>query len=186
MSIKTVLFKKSFWKKIKQLVAVGEIKMVGRGFAVLTKANGDIEQIELVNIVTNEGDKYYAQMAMGETPDTDFTAGGLRLGTGTTAPAKTDSDVTTFISGSGKAVKSGYPKTADDDADNTGDGVDIATWTFEYLTSEANAVDIAEGAIVNNITTPTAALSHFLFATPFTKTSSDTLKVIVNHQFNGV
>lgn len=186
MSIKTVLFKESFWKKLRQRVESGEVKVTGRGFAVLTKANGDIERTELVNIVTNAGDLYYAQMAMGETPDVDFTAGGLRLGTGTTAVGKTDTDVTTFVTGSGKAVKNTYPMTDDQDADNTGAGADIATWTFEYLTSEANSEDIAEGAIVNNTTTPTAALSHFLFAAPFTKTSSDTLKVIVNHQFNGV
>jgi hypothetical protein len=45
---------------------------------------------------------------------------------------------------------------------------------------------IIEGAIVDDRTTPTAALTHFLFAASFNKTSSDTLKVFVNHTMNGV
>jgi hypothetical protein len=137
------------------------------------------------NIVTNDGDLYYAQLSAGEAATNDFTAGGLRLGTSNTAPTKTDTDVTTYSS-SEKAVASGYPKTNDSDADNTGAGTDIVTWTFNYATSEANIVGIEEGAIVDNTTTPTVALTHFLFAATFTKTSSNTLKVIVNHTFTGV
>ena len=138
------------------------------------------------NIVTNEGDLFYAQKAMGETPTTNFLTGGLRLGTGTTSPAKTDTDVTTLVASSGKAITSGYPKTNDSDADNTGKGTDVATWKFDYATSEVNVSGIAEGAIVDNTTTPTKALSHFLFGASFSKTSSNTLTVYVNHTFNGV
>ena len=79
-----------------------------------------------------------------------------------------------------------YPQTDDQDGDNTGAGVDIVTWRYSYTTAQGNVVDIIEGAIVDNDTTPTAALCHFLFAGIFTKTSSDTLKVFVNHTFTGV
>lgn len=161
----------------------------GKVLAILKKANGDILKVHGVNIVTNDGDTYYAQLAAAESPTNDFKGAnaGLLLGTGTNTPAKTDTSVQTVVSGSGKTRKSTYPKTNDTgDSDNTGDGVDILTWTYEYLTSEANANNIAEGAIVNNTTTPTSALTHFKFAAAFNKTSADTLKVIVNHQFNGV
>jgi hypothetical protein len=136
------------------------------------------------NIITNDGDQYYAEAAVG-SPSV-FTVAGIRLGTGVDAPTKTDSDVKTFLAGSGKATKVTYPKSNDDDGDNTGKGVKVVTWTFEHGTSEGNGSNISEGAIVNSITVPTKALTHFLYGAPFSKTSSDTLKTIVNHAFAGV
>lgn len=148
---------------------------------------GERKVIPGKNIVTNDGDKYYAQSACGETPTNDFdgASSGLRLGSDNTTPTKADTDVTTFLSGSGHALDSGYDKTNDADGDNTGAGVDIVTWRYSYTTSEGNVNSIIEGAIVDNITTPTKALTHFLFAASFNKTSSDTLKVFVNHTMNG-
>lgn len=161
--------------------------MTGTVLAVLHNELLDAELITPgVNIVTNAGDVYYAQRSVGETPDDDFTAGGLRLGDDNTAPTKADTDVTNFLATSGHAEDATYPKTDDPDADNTGAGVDIVTWRFSYLTSEGNVSNIIEGAIVDNIVTPTAALTHFLFGGVFSKTSSDTLKVFVNHEFLGV
>ena len=137
------------------------------------------------NIVTNAGDEHYAERGAGETPSIAFASGGLRLGSAATAPAKTDTDVTTFIASTAKALSATYPKTNDADSDNTGSGVDIVTWLFEYGKPDFNANGIAEGAIVNNTTTPTAALTHFLFGAAFNKTADDTLKVFVNHEFLG-
>jgi hypothetical protein len=188
IKVKRFRFSDLFWKKIASMVDNSECKVAGRGMGILKRGNGDVELIELVNIVTDQGDRYYAEMAMGQTPTVNFKAAGsgLRLGTGTGTPHKDHTDVTTFLAGSAHAIKSGYPKTNDNDGDNTGAGVDIASWIYEYLTSEGNGADIAEGAIADDRTTPTALVSHFLFAAPFTKTSADTLKVIINHQFNGV
>ena len=165
-----------------------KVQIAGRVIAILkNKVTGEERRIHGVNIVTNEGDKYYGQRGAVETPTIAFnTLGGLRLGTNATAPIKANSDVGTFLAGSGHTIKATYPKTADPDTDNTGAGVDIITWTYEYLTTEGNGVNIAEGAVVNHITTPTAALSHFLFAALFTKTTNDTLKVVINHQMNGI
>lgn len=141
-----------------------------------------------VNIVTDAGDIYYAQSAAGETPDDDFNGAnsGLRLGGDNTAPTKSDTDVTTFLSGTGKALDATYEKTNDDDTDNTGAAANVVTWRYSYATGEGNTTGIIEGAIVDNRTTPTAALTHFLFAASFDKTSNDTLKVFVNHLFEGV
>lgn len=137
------------------------------------------------NLVTNAGDEHYAERGAGEVPSIDFAAGGLRLGSAATPPAKGDTDVTTFIAATGKAESATYPKTNDADADNTGSGVDIVTWLFEYAKADFSAASIAEGAIVNNTTTPTSALTHFLFGAAFAKTVDDTLKVFVNHEFLG-
>ena len=161
-----------------------KVRVIGTGWAVLTDIHtGEVTKIRLKNVVTNDGDQYYAQSAVGETPA--FTVAGCRLGTGVTTPTKSDTDVTTFFTGGGKATKATYPKTNDGDSDNTGSGVDKVTWCFEFSESEGNQADIAEIAIVDNISTPTVALSHALFASTFTKTTSNTLKIFVNHEILG-
>lgn len=138
------------------------------------------------NDVTTAGDTYYAQLGANETPDNDFTAGGLELGTGWTTFSKADTGVATEVAGSYKALTSGYPTTNDADVENTNAAVDTVTWTYNYLTSEANSAGIDEGAIVNVDTTAgQAALNHFQFSPAFEKTASDTLKVIINHAFEG-
>lgn len=136
------------------------------------------------NIVTNPGDLHYAELGAGETPTNTYV--GMRLGTSATAVGKTDTDVNTFLAGSGKNIDGTYPMTDDSDGDNTGSGADIISYRVSYTTGEANGVDIAELAIVDNIVSPTVALTHALFSALFTKTSSDTLKVFVNHTMNGV
>lgn len=182
-----IKFKKGF---LEQLAANEDVQIIGRVLAVLkNKKTGNIKIIHGVNIVTNDGDVYYAQSACGETPTDDFdhaTNAGLRLGSDNTAPTKSDTDVTTFLTGSDHVIDGTYPKSNDGDSDNTGAGVDVVTWRYSYSTSEGNVSGIIEGAIVDNKGTPTAALTHFLFTASFNKTSSDTLKVFVNHTMNGV
>jgi hypothetical protein len=165
-----------------------KLGLTGQILIILTNTQtGKKRIIEGNNIVTNGGDKYYAQMACGETPDDDFDAAGagIRLGTGFTSADKDDTDVDTEDSAGRLDVDSGYPKTNDDDGDNSGAGTDIVTWRFSYTTGEGNIADIDELAIVDNRTTPTNALCHAEISPAFTKTSSDTLKIFVNHTFNG-
>lgn len=138
------------------------------------------------NIVTNDGDVYYAQKSAGDSVTDDFTAGGMRLGTSSSAVAKSDTDVTTFGTDGDIAASGGYPKANDGDGDNTGAGTDIVTWRFSYGTGDGNISGIQEGAITDSLSSPTAALTHFLFSGSFSKTSSNTLIVFVNHRFNGV
>jgi len=153
------------------------------GYAVLERASGNRKIIGLANIVTNNGDQYYAEAAVGAP---SWTVAGMRLGTGVAAVGKTDTDVTTVNTAGNKVIDATYPNTNDGDVDNTGAGIDIVSWRVSYTTAEANITSIAELALVDNITTPTKALCHALFAAAFTKTSSDTLKVFVNHTMNGV
>ena len=173
-----------FQKKERQRIAIG-----GSVLAILRQDEFGLELIVPgLNIVTDKGDKYYAQSAAAESPTDDFdgAASGMRHGSAATGPTKSDNDVTTFLSGSPHALDATYEKTADGDADNTGAAVDTVTWRFSYTTAEGNNNGIQEGAICDNRTTPTGALTHFLFAASFNKTSSDTLKVFVNHNMLGV
>ena len=144
------------------------------------------------NIVTNDGDLYYAQKAVAETPTSDFggSNGRMELRTGTVTPAKGDAfqQVTTPIAASIKVKDSGYPKTNDDDSDNTGSGTDIVTWRTSWTTGDFNATAIIGGCFHIGAGSPgntTKLLTHFSI-TSFNKTASDTLKIFVNHTFNGV
>lgn len=162
------------------------LKVRGKILAVITDLSGKIVRvIPGKNLVTDGGDLYYAQMGVGDTPTNDFTAGGLRLGTGTTTPAKADTDVTTFTTSSGKAVYTGYPKVNDTHANNSGGGTDIVTWMFQYTAGDFTGTGIIEGAIVDDTTTPTASLCHFLFAASFNIVATQALSVFTNHEFLG-
>jgi hypothetical protein len=144
------------------------------------------------NIVTNDGDLFYAQQAVGETPTSDFdgSSGRMELRTGSATPAKADTyqQVATPITASRKAIDSNYPKTNDGDSDNTGAGTDIVTWLTSWTTGDFNSNAIIGGCIHIGAASPvnaTKLLTHFSI-TSFDKTASDTLKIFVNHTFNGV
>jgi len=153
---------------------------------------GDKTWLYAKNIVTNDGDLYYAQKSVGGTPTSDFggSDGRMELRTGSATPAKAHvySDVTTPVTASRKAKDNTYPKTADDDSDNTGAGADIVTWRTSWTTSDFNATAIIGGCFHAGGASPASGaklLTHFSI-TSFNKTASDTLKIFVNHTFNGV
>lgn len=144
------------------------------------------------NIVTNDGDLYYAQQAVETTPTSDFggSNGRMELRTGSATPAKGHvySDVATPVTASRKAIDAGYPKVSDGDGDNTGSGADIVTWRTSWTTSDFNATGIVGGCIHVGGGSPasgTKLLTHYSI-TSFDKTASDTLKIFVNHTFTGV
>lgn len=166
------------------------MEMGGQVLAILVDQETGLARIHKThNIITNAGDLYYAQQGAGETPTNAFDS--LWLGDSTSsAPGKgNDSDDLNLIASTAKTVKATYPKTNDTgDSDNTGDGVDVVTWTFEYATSDFNDTAITDGMIgVGAYGASEDCLTHFEFTGgSFGKTASDTLKVIVNHTFNGV
>lgn len=145
------------------------------------------------NLVTNDGEIFYAKQGAGETPSAneDFATGYFDMSTTAYTEAETDTyneyDVsgTGSISGSIQAFTSGYPKTNDTgDADNTGDGTDVVSYAVNYSAAAWNDTDIEQGAIHDNATPVTASKILCVFSfTSFAKTSSDTLKVFVNHAF---
>ena len=153
---------------------------------VIKDAGGMVKQVvKGANIITNDGDIYYAQKIVGEA-NTLFEAPSLTLGTGTTLPAKTDTGVSTPIASSDKLLDSGFPQRDNQDPGNTDGGVNIVTWKFSYPLGAVVATGVAEGAIVDNGAAPTKAINHFLFSNTFDITSTDQLTVYVNHKFVGV
>lgn len=152
--------------------------------AVLRRPEGKI-LIPASNIVTDAGDLHYAQRAVSEALTNAFGIGEM-ASAGTPGKAATRAGFT-LIAGSQKAHASTYPKRNDADADNTGGGVDIVTFLQSYAKADFNHTAITHGIITN--VTPAAAepiLTGYAFAAAFAKTADDTLKVFVNHTFNGV
>lgn len=170
---------------LEEMLAVG-----GNVIAILEDQKSGLLRVHRThNIITDAGDTYYAQVAAGETPTNDFDS--LWLGdVSSSAPAKgNDSDDLNFITSTAKTVKSTYPKTNDTgDTDNTGDGPDVVTWTFEYATGDFTHSAITDGMIgVGAYGAAEPAMTHFEFTGgAFEKTADDTLKVIINHTFTGV
>lgn len=161
------------------------MKIIGNVHVIITHTTGEKTTYTATNLVTNEGDDYYAQKAAGEAPTHDFAAGGIRLGTNFVSADKDDTDVDNEHSNGRLDVDATYPKTDDSDTDNQYPGENTISWRFSYGLGEGNITGIEELAIVDNKVTPTAALCHAKFDTQFTKTASDTMKVFVNHKFVG-
>ena len=146
------------------------------------------------NLVTNDGDKYYAKQAYEEAhaSNEDFSDSTARIElqnpSSADTPAKGDAyqQVSNPVTASRKAFDSNYPKTNDGDSDNTGSGVDVVTYLTSWTTSDFNATGIKGGCIHENASpvNATKLLTHFTISS-FDKTSSDTLKVFVNHTMNG-
>ena len=160
--------------------------------AVLQKADGQVEVHETKNIVTTAGDTYYAQRGVGTTP-TNFNSAGVFNGkaflsqtTGT--PTKSDNYSTisaTIQNGTGNSVASTYPKTNDTDIDNTGAGPTVITYLYTFSTGNTYT-NVADVSIAGNAPTGTdPLLMRAKFASTFTKATTDTLKVFVNHTMNG-
>ena len=150
------------------------------------------------NLVTNDGEIYYAKLGAGESAATNEDFGGTGSGTGyfemgTTAYTEAETDTfTNFdvggsskISNSRQTFTSGYPKTNDTgDADNTGDATDAVSYSVNYSAASWNDTDVEQGVIHDNSSpvSATKLLCSFSF-TSFAKTASDTLKIFVNHAF---
>ena len=151
--------------------------------AVLGRPEGKF-LIPASNIVTNAGDIYYAQRGVGATPTNAF---GIHELASAGTPAKgADRSAFTVIGSTQKAHTATYPKVNDGDTDNTGAGVDIATYLATYAKADFNAASITHGMITN--ATPGASeplLTGYAFAAGFAKTADDTLKVFVNHEMLG-
>lgn len=159
--------------------------------------NGSVEYIKEFaythNLVTNDGEIYYAKKGAGETPSTNenFLSGRFEIGTTAYAEAETDTfsnfDVscTSKISGSRQVFTGGYPKTNDTgDADNTGDSVQAVSYAVLYTAASWNDASVEQGVIHDNASPVggTKLLNTWSF-TSFAKTACDTLKVFVNHTF---
>jgi len=156
------------------------------------------------NLVTNDGDIYYAKRAVPtyvNVTNENFGTSACVLQNPSTPNTivKTDTygSVTSPIvtSGAVRPLTATYPKTNDADSDNTGASADAISYRFDWATNQIDTSagnPITGGAIYDvaqtSPVTGTKILTHWNFTSPatFHKTSTDTLKLFVNHTFNGV
>ena len=162
---------------------------------VLKSEEGDKRWFYGSNLVTSDGDIYYAKVASGETPSTNEDFGRtnatciLQTGavTGSDAPVKGDAyqDVLTPLVANHQStnsetqlVESGYPKTgatSGADADNSsGGGTDAVTYKFTWSKTEINTGSgnpITGGCITDkdgSLATGKKILTHWAFTSPAT------------------
>jgi hypothetical protein len=152
------------------------------------------------NIITDAGDLFYAERSVKTAIPTNFVDGsgdwdGIfeLYADNATAPGKANNRSTgfsggAFVASSQQAPEATYPKINDTgDADNTGDGPDITTYTVVYTKGTLNDTGIDDVFITNPSHGATEAiLFHADGLGTLTITTNDSLKIIVNHQFNGV
>jgi hypothetical protein len=166
--------------------------------AVLTTPEGKFFNVGH-NLVTAAGDAYYAARGAAATPGTIYGSHAMataHTGVPTKTGAASQYGNVTVVSGSLKATDATYPLISDADTDNTGGGATVVTWRVSYTKADFNtATAITDGVITiangnpNTVGSPVSGsnnLTGYVFASSFTKSVDDTLKVFVNHTLLGV
>ena len=165
----------------------------GCGWAELRSEDGTLlELCAFENLITDVGDRYYAERATGiGSPPGQVT--GMRLGTGSTVPSKTGAGaaIVTYA-GAGvsasKAIDGTYPQSSQPGGGGT---ARVITWVTSWaaglvtvnglgevvLTNEASLTDVS-GNAGNTI-------ARALLAPVINKASSDTLTVTWTHNVLG-
>jgi hypothetical protein len=160
--------------------------IVGEVTAVLTGPDGE-EKARCVtkNLVTAVGDQYYAgRAALSSGLPAQVT--GFRLGTGSTAVAKTGAGaaVVTYLATSNKANDASFPTAV----------AGVVTWKRTYAAGEATSASAITEVVLNtdtiandNATTATAAntISRALLTGIGSKGASDTLTITWTHTLVG-
>lgn len=178
--------RKEVAKKMRELM-----RMEGHdALVVLTNhKTGEVRRIWGKNLVGDEGDKWYAQKACGEAPTYDFDSLYLATACGEAGgnPTKTsDYDDFTLHAGSEKHATALYPQTVDPDTDNTGDGVDIVSWKFEYDVADGPFVAVTHSFIaITGAAAGAKILNGYKWAAAWDKDASTSCKVFCNHEMLG-
>lgn len=158
----------------------------GEIHVVLTGPDGEIKsEYHGKNLVTAVGDQYYAgRAALSSGLPSQVT--GFRLGTGSTAVAKTGAGaaIVTYLSGSNKANDATFPTA-------TGG---VVTWKRTYAPGEATSASPITEVVLNtdtiandNATTATAAntIARALISGVASKAAGDTLTITWTHTLLG-
>lgn len=159
----------------------------GFGVAVLLDRHGRVKRrVEFRNLVTQVGDQYYGERATGiSSPPAQVT--GMKLGTGSTAVAKTGAGaaLVTYLTGSDKALDATFPQSA-----LNGSSRQI-TWQTTWGAGVATTASAITEVVIMNDTladaTSTAAntISRALLTGIGSKGSSDSLVVSWTHSLLG-
>jgi hypothetical protein len=136
------------------------------------------------NLITTAGDNFYVNRAAATT-GVVAAATGMKLGTGSTAVAKSGAGaaLVTYLTGSNKAFDATFPSVT----------TNVATYKRTYAPGEATSAgtNITEAVIVNDTiatdatSAAAATISRVLLASPAPKAAGDTLTVTWTHTITG-
>jgi hypothetical protein len=166
--------------------------LVGFGVAELRGPDGALKQVvPFANLITTAGDEYYAKKGIvgisPANPSAPTAASGMKLGTGTTAAAKSGAGaaLVTYESGSNNPFDASFPSAAA----VGGDGGWNATYKVTWAAGDVTETALTEVVIVNDAgtdATSTAAntYSRAVF-TAINKGASDSLAITWTHKFLG-
>jgi hypothetical protein len=170
-----------------RLVQPEPVGVFGHGFLALFDEHGRLKDHHgFTNLVTTVGDEVYAKRASG-IASPPGAATGMRLGTGTTAVAKTGAGaaIVTYVSGSSVAIDATFPSTA---AQGSGWRITYrTTWNAGVATANSisEAVLTNEASLTNVAGTAANTIARVLLSPTVNKASTDTLVVTWNHDFLG-
>lgn len=163
------------------------VGLSGLVVAELIGPDGEVKaRCETRNLITQVGDQYYAERAAGiGSPPGQVT--GMKLGTGSTAVAKTGAGaaLVTYLSNSHQAIDATYPQSA------LNGSARRITWKVSYAAGKATtASPITEAVIINDTladATSTAAntIARVLLTGIGSKGASDTLAITWTHDALG-
>lgn len=157
-----------------------------RNFLVGPRAMVLVQQVAFENLVTQIGDQYYGERAAGiGSPPAQVS--GMRLGTGSTAVAKTGAGaaIVTYVTASNKAIDATWPQSSLNGSSRR------IQWKTTWNAGEATATGIAEVVITNEASLTNVAgtaantVSRALISPTVNKGASDTLAVTWNHDLLG-
>lgn len=144
------------------------------------------QQVEFENLVTQVGDQYYGERAAGiGSPPAQVT--GMRLGTGSTAVAKTGAGaaIVTYTTASQVAISGGFPTSSIPGSARRiqwqalwGAGVATASGLNEVVITNETPITNVAGSAANTI-------ARALLSPVVNKGASDTLTVTWNHDLLG-
>jgi hypothetical protein len=165
--------------------------LVGYGVVLLENPDGIVDLEAFANLITTAGDQYYAQKGIvgisPQNPSAPTAVSGMKLGTGTTAAAKSGAGaaLVTYEAGSNNPFDATFP-TASAVGGDTG-------WNANYKTSwlagDVTETALTEAVIVNEAatdatTTAANTISRVVFAAK-NKTVDDSLVITWSHKMLG-
>lgn len=157
-----------------------------RGFVVveLWDEDGNLKDYRNIpNLVTLVGNQYYGERAAAITSPPNQVS-GMRLGTGTTAPAATGAGaaIVTYVTGSNRAIDATFPASSNPSA-----GVRRIQWQSTWAAGVATNAALAEAVITNEATltdvagTAANTVARALLSPTINKGASDSLVLTWNH-----
>lgn len=166
--------------------------LVGYGTVLLLDGDGKVKEIEpFLNKITTAGDEYYARRAVAGigTPNIaqPTLANGMKLGTGSTAVAKSGAGaaLVTYETGSNNLFDTSHPALSDLTGDTGWDAVYKTSWgAGDVIESALTEAVIVVDAQTDATSSAANTIARIIY-TAKNKTADDTLAITWAHTFNG-